>query len=130
MKRVEDQILPSAARAEAAGTVTDAGDLDDLPELGLSDDVFAEGAATEAPPLEEADEAEEAPEASAEVEVEEAPEAEAVGGGRRSPPSAPSPCCPTSEKAVQELALPLRHEDIIRQQIRSTRTSTPRSSPG
>ena len=58
VKRVEDQILPSAARAEAAGTVTDAGDLDDLPELGLSDDVFAEDAATEAPPLEDAPEAE------------------------------------------------------------------------
>src|SRR4029079_4297235 len=44
VKRVEDQIPPSASRAEAAGITSDAGDLDDVPELGLSDDVFAEGA--------------------------------------------------------------------------------------
>jgi small subunit ribosomal protein S1 len=44
VKRVEDQILPSAARAAAGETVSDAGDLDDLPERGLSDDVFPEGA--------------------------------------------------------------------------------------
>ena len=44
VKRVEDQILPSATRAAEGGVAVDAGDLDDLPELGLSDDVFAEGA--------------------------------------------------------------------------------------
>jgi small subunit ribosomal protein S1 len=48
VKRVEDQILPSAARAAEGGITGDAGDLDDLPELGLSDDVFAEGATPEA----------------------------------------------------------------------------------
>src|SRR5919107_431687 len=48
VKRVEDQILPSATRAAEGGVAVDAGDLDDLPELGLSDDVFAEGATSEA----------------------------------------------------------------------------------
>ena len=48
VKRVEDQILPSATRAAEGGVAVDAGDLDDLPELGLSDDVFAEGAMPEA----------------------------------------------------------------------------------
>jgi small subunit ribosomal protein S1 len=48
VKRVEDQILPSATRAAEGGVAVDAGDLDDLPELGLSDDVFAEGATPEA----------------------------------------------------------------------------------
>src|SRR6478609_8424182 len=61
-KRVEDQILPSATRAAEGGVAVDAGDLDDLPELGLSDDVFAEDATP--------------PEASAVVEDEE-PSAEA-----------------------------------------------------
>jgi small subunit ribosomal protein S1 len=87
VKRVEDQILPSVARAQAAGTATDpAGDLDDVPELGLSDDVFAEGsaAAPEAPEIEEtAEVAEEAPEA--EAAVEEAPEAEAEAAVEEAP---------------------------------------------
>jgi small subunit ribosomal protein S1 len=76
VKRVEDQVLPSVARAQAAGTLTDtAGDLDDLPELGLSEDVFAEGDAPEASAVEAPEaEVEDAPEA--EVEVEDAPEAE------------------------------------------------------
>jgi small subunit ribosomal protein S1 len=81
VKRVEDQILPSVARAQEGGVTGEAGDLDDLPELGLSDDVFAEGAAQEAPEL-EAEEApddviEDAPavaEAETEVEAEEAPD--------------------------------------------------------
>jgi len=37
IKRVEGQVLPR--RTEG---VTDAGDLEDMPELGLSEDVFAE----------------------------------------------------------------------------------------
>src|SRR4051794_16799565 len=40
VKRVEDQVLPSAARA-AAGETVPVGDFDDVPELGLSEDVFA-----------------------------------------------------------------------------------------
>ena len=46
---------------------------------------------------------------------------------RSSRPWPRSPCCPTRDKAVQEIALPLRHEDIIRQQA-PTRASIPRSS--
>ena len=44
IKRVEDQILP---RREVVATdgETDAGDLDNVPELGLSEDVFAEAPA-------------------------------------------------------------------------------------
>ena len=80
VKRVEDQILPSATRAAEGGVAVDAGDLDDLPELGLSDDVFAEGAAVEdAPPVEEAPVDEEP---SAEVEAEAEVEARR-GRGRR-----------------------------------------------
>ena len=45
VKRVEDQILPSATRAAEGGVAVDAGDLDDLPELGLSDDVVRGGRA-------------------------------------------------------------------------------------
>ena len=40
VKRVEGQVLPSEHRA-AAGEPLDLGDLDDVPELGLSEDVFA-----------------------------------------------------------------------------------------
>src|ERR671920_7848 len=82
IKRVEDQILPRrelppVAEGEDAG----AGDLDNVPELGLSEDVFAaqpEGAA-EAPAAAEAEapaEETEAP-ASEETEAEAAPEPEA-----------------------------------------------------
>jgi small subunit ribosomal protein S1 len=42
IKRVEDQILPRREVQPAAeGEVTGAGDLDNVPELGLSEDVFA-----------------------------------------------------------------------------------------
>jgi small subunit ribosomal protein S1 len=42
IKRVEGQILPRRDRVEDDGTeYSDAGDLDDVPELGLSEDVFA-----------------------------------------------------------------------------------------
>ena len=40
IKRVEDQILPR--REVGAAPAGDAGDMDDMPELGLSEDVFAE----------------------------------------------------------------------------------------
>ena len=93
IKRVEGQILPSEIRAreaglpapgEAAAAAASAGDLDDVADLGLSEDVFAgegdpdaaapvaeaDAAAVEAElPVEAADDAAEAtePEASAEV---------------------------------------------------------------
>jgi small subunit ribosomal protein S1 len=81
VKRVEDQILPSATRAAEGGVTGEAGDLDDLPELGLSDDVFAEGAAQEAPELEATEAPDEVVEdaaAVAEAEVEDEPEATTV----------------------------------------------------
>ena len=40
VKRVEDQILPRAAPRRRRPSRS-AGDLDDVPELGLSEDVFA-----------------------------------------------------------------------------------------
>jgi small subunit ribosomal protein S1 len=43
IKRVEDQVLPRRT------LTSDAGDLEDMPELGLSEDVFAEAPAAEAP---------------------------------------------------------------------------------
>ena len=93
IKRVEDQILP---RREVVATdgETDAGDLDNVPELGLSEDVFADApsavveeavadeAVAEDAPAEEAaaDVAEVAEDAPAEEEtaVEDAPAEEAA----------------------------------------------------
>jgi small subunit ribosomal protein S1 len=47
IKRVEGQVLP---RRDAGDTpVGDAGDMDDMPELGLSEDVFAESPEAAAP---------------------------------------------------------------------------------
>ena len=66
VKRVEDQILP-ASRRRPAGRAGGPGDLDDLPELGLSEDVFAGPAPTPFPEPE----AEATPEAPAAPEVEE-----------------------------------------------------------
>jgi len=75
IKRVEGQILP-LQRAEAVAVPAEGGEasLDDVPELGLSEDVFAggESAAVEEAPAEE-------PQAEAEAVVADpAPEAEAV----------------------------------------------------
>jgi len=54
IKRVEDQILPR--REVGTATAGDAGDMDDMPELGLSEDVFADAPEAAAPdePLAEA----------------------------------------------------------------------------
>jgi small subunit ribosomal protein S1 len=76
VKRVEDQILPSAARAAEGGVTGDAGDLDDLPELGLSDDVFAEGATGEAGTAVEDAPVDEEPSAEVEAEAEAAVDAD------------------------------------------------------
>jgi small subunit ribosomal protein S1 len=84
IKRVEDQVLP---RRE----LTDAGDLDDMPELGLSEDVFApqpEGEAAvadEAPAAEAEADAEAADAEAADVEVEEAPAPEAEAPADEAP---------------------------------------------
>jgi small subunit ribosomal protein S1 len=74
IKRVEDQILPRRELAPAAEGETGEVDLENMPELGLSDDVFAEAeaAAPEAPAEAAGEEQVEAP-AEAEVEETEAP---------------------------------------------------------
>src|SRR5690242_18290865 len=78
IKRVEDQILPR--REAGAAPAGDAGDMDDMPELGLSEDVFADQPPVMEPEAEvaaeepEAEVAAEEPEAEAEVAAE--PEAE------------------------------------------------------
>src|ERR687890_279785 len=56
IKRVEDQILPR--REAGAAPAGDAGDMDDMPELGLSEDVFAEAPETAAPEAEAAEQPE------------------------------------------------------------------------
>jgi small subunit ribosomal protein S1 len=85
IKRVEDQILPRRDRQEAEAS--SAGDLDDMPDLGLSEDVYPETGehAVVAPePAAEPDaeaEAEPAAEPEAEAAAEPAAEAEADAGG-------------------------------------------------
>jgi small subunit ribosomal protein S1 len=88
VKRVEGQILPR--RTEGPQAVPEgAGDLDDLPDLALSEDVFSGDAAAPrvAEPAEDAPEAEAAPEAAA-------PEAEAA---------APEVAAPEAEAAAPEV---------------------------
>ncbi len=90
IKRVEDQVLPRRDVVATDGEAADAGDLDNVPELGLSEDVFADGPAAPADPDASAEVAvEEAPvEAEAEAAVEEAPaEPRPRLWSRRPPPS-------------------------------------------
>jgi small subunit ribosomal protein S1 len=89
IKRVEGQVLPmreGAAPAEGE----EATNLDDVPELGLSEDVFS-GAETAAPEAEaEAEAPAPAPEAEAEAEAaSQAPEAEAPAEPEAEAPAAP-----------------------------------------
>jgi small subunit ribosomal protein S1 len=65
IKRVEGQVLP--VRPITPPTDGDAGDLDNVPELGLSEDVFA---GEDQPLLDETDGLAPLPEAESEVEVE------------------------------------------------------------
>ena len=65
IKRVEDQILPRREVQAIEGESAGAGDLDNVPELGLSEDVFATQPEAEAP-AEEPEASAEEPEASAE----------------------------------------------------------------
>src|SRR5215207_2090789 len=98
IKRVEDQILPRREVQPNEGDM-DAGDLDNVPELGLSEDVFAEApaaapadedvsAGTEAEVAAEP-EAEVAAEAEIAAEPDEAPAAEAEIAAE--PDEAPAP---------------------------------------
>jgi small subunit ribosomal protein S1 len=81
IKRVEDQILPRREVVATEGEA-DAGDLDNVPELGLSEDVFAEAPAApddevvEAAPADEAAEAEPADEVAETAPADEVAEAE------------------------------------------------------
>src|SRR6266545_1254401 len=76
VKRVEGQILPRQAAGPQA-VAEGPGDLDDLPELGLSEDVFS-GAPPEAAAEPEAPEAETVAEPEAEAEAAAEPEAAAA----------------------------------------------------
>jgi small subunit ribosomal protein S1 len=83
VKRVEDQVLPSRATGDGGPSAEIASELDNVPELGLSDDVFAGAEVTieddRVPVVEPEAVAEVAPEAEAvaEPEAEVAPEPEA-----------------------------------------------------
>jgi small subunit ribosomal protein S1 len=82
IKRVEDQILPRRTVQAVEGESAGAGDLDNVPELGLSEDVFAAQPEAEAEPPAEA-------EAEAPAEEEAAPaEPEAEAEGDAEPPAA------------------------------------------
>jgi small subunit ribosomal protein S1 len=107
VKRVEDQILPVRRDDSISGEEQGegAGDLENVPELGLSEDVFsgdeaarASGAVLEDPPVPDAerDEGERAagpgepPIASAEGELAPAPEGEPGETAADGPPAAPA----------------------------------------
>jgi small subunit ribosomal protein S1 len=85
IKRVEDQILPR--REAGAAPAGDAGDMDDMPELGLSEDVFADQPAAE-------------PEAEAAVEepAAEEPEAEVAEAAAPDEPVADEPAAEQDEE--------------------------------
>jgi small subunit ribosomal protein S1 len=90
IKRVEDQVLPRRELPPASeGEDTGAGDLDNMPELGLSDDVFA---APSEPEVEAAAEPEAevaaAPESEAEAEAPAEAEPEAAGEEQAAEPEA------------------------------------------
>jgi small subunit ribosomal protein S1 len=97
IKRVEDQILPSVRRAEEAS----AAGLDDVPELGLSEDVFAgDDAASVAEPEALEPPADPAAEvAAAEVETPVEPEPEAAAE-----PEAEAALEPEAEAAPEPVA--------------------------
>jgi len=112
IKRVEGQVLPRRS-IEGLG---DAGDLEDMPELGLSEDVFAEGAVA-APPADEGavDEEPEAEaaveEPEAEAEVADAPEAEEPEAAAEEPEgAAEEPEAAAEEPTADEPEAPAEEE--------------------
>jgi small subunit ribosomal protein S1 len=107
VKRVEGQILPSRVSEGPQAVSEGAGDLDDLPELGLSEDVFA-GSSTAAPAAEpEAPAAEPEAEAAAPAAEPEAPAAEAPAPAAE--PEAPAPVEP--EAIADPEAAPVAQPD-------------------
>ncbi|HEY1596747.1 MAG TPA: 30S ribosomal protein S1 [Thermoleophilaceae bacterium] len=130
VKRVEDQILPTRSSGDGSpGAEISGADLSNVPELGLSDDVFSGAeqaeeappledtpplediAEAEAPPLEETTEAEPEPETAApeaEAEPEAEPEAaEPEPEAQAAEPEAEAPAedaAPSEEPAPEEAA--------------------------
>ncbi len=116
IKRVEGQVLP--VRPIVPPTEGDGGDLDDVPELGLSEDVFAtsddalesEPASAEDEPASGVDEADPsaapAPEASAAPELvpDAAPEPEASAAPELVPDAAPEPEASAAPELVPDAA--------------------------
>jgi small subunit ribosomal protein S1 len=106
IKRVEDQILPRRELAPAAEGETGEVDLENMPELGLSDDVFA-ASETAAPEAEAA--APEVEAAAPEVEAA-APEPEAEAAGEEQV-EAPAEAAETEAPAEPEAAEPETGEE-------------------
>jgi small subunit ribosomal protein S1 len=117
VKRVEGQILPSRVTEGPQAVSEGAGDLDDLPDLALSEDVFSgaapaatdepEAAAETATAAAEPEAAEPAaaaePEAAAAPEPEAAPEAEPAPAAEPEAPAAPAePVEPETRAADEE----------------------------
>jgi small subunit ribosomal protein S1 len=104
VKRVEGQILPR--RTEGPQAVPEgAGNLDDVPELGLSEDVFADGPAAPAPAAEEPAADEPAAEAAtAEAEAPAAVEDEAPAAGEDEPEAAAEAEAPAAVEGEPEAA--------------------------
>jgi small subunit ribosomal protein S1 len=99
VKRVEGQILPSRVPEGPQAVPEGAGDLDHVPELGLSEDVFAGGAPAVQEPAAEAD----APAAEADVE-EPAAQAEAPAVEAEVEEPAAEVEAPAAEPEVEEPA--------------------------
>jgi len=119
VKRVEGQILPSRVPEGPQAVAEGAGDLDDLPDLALSDDVFA-GGPTESAAAEPATATEPAapaaaPEAAAPVAEPAAPaaapaaapEAAAPVAEPAAPAAAPAAAAPVTEPPAPEAAAPV-----------------------
>ena len=154
IKRVEGQVLPR--RTE--GLTADAGDLEDMPELGLSEDVFAEQPLAEAGTEEivegetvaEAEEVEVDAPAEDEAEVEapaedEAPVAEAEPEPEAEEPRGQRAAAPTDASAAvrrpdgrhrrgqvggtRRTGAPRRGDDLRRSRSSTTSMTIPRCAP-
>jgi small subunit ribosomal protein S1 len=100
-KRVEDQILPIRDRMEAPGADggEQDGELGEVPELGLSEDVFSSPEAVEEPAAEPAAEEPAAEQPAAEEPAAEAPAAEAPAAEEQ---PAPVDAEPPADAAVED----------------------------
>jgi small subunit ribosomal protein S1 len=104
IKRVEDQVLPRRELPPVAeGEDEGAGDLENMPELGLSEDVFAAAAAPEAETVAEP-EAETAAEPEAETVAE--PEAETAAEPEAETAAEPEAEAPAAEPEAETAAEP------------------------